>query len=207
MTQTEYAKRHNVDKSAVSKWKKRQLLVFVSDPSNPRRKLIDVARSNLLIDGMIDPTRGRPTAASQRATASAVPPPSSEFQLGLAPDLELHRERVRAMKAQTSRREMENDKLAGELVLAVEFEQRAGNLGRQTRERIQGAFRQVSERIAAETDPRKVQALCAQLIDETFEALADQIETEARAETEIDKVLATIDGDDAMLDLDTDAAA
>jgi hypothetical protein len=203
----EFARLHNVGAPAVSNWKKRGLLVFVQDPANPRRQLIDVAKSNLLVGGMVDPNKGRPTAASMRATASAVPPASAEPFLAAAQDSELQRERLRELRARTSRREMENDKLAGELVIVSEFERRASDLGRQARERIQSAFRLESERLAAETDPRTVQVLCAALIDQTFESLADQIEAEARAETEIDQALAAINEADPMLDLDQVAAA
>jgi hypothetical protein len=209
VTQTNYAKLHGVSRQAVTNWKAANYLVFAADPNNPKRKLVDVARSNLLIEGMIDPNRGRPTEASKRPLEKA-PYRSIDDRL---PFLKVHQrseindENLKNKRLKNIELTLDLDERAGALVLVSEFERRAGDLGRQARERIQSAFRLESERLAAMTDPRTVQVLCAELIDQTFESLADQIEAEARAETEIDQALAAIHEADPMLDLDQVAAA
>lgn len=195
MTQTEFAARHSVGKPAVSAWKKKNLLVFVPDPDRPGKVLVDAELSDKLVRATIDPTRGRPRtgdqiAADAAAEASAAPAPRAPALSGI------EAARLEEMQERTRRRKIETEQLLGTLVSLAEFERQASELGRRCREGVHAAIRQVSERLAAETDPRVISTLLATEVDAVFDRLAADIEAEATREREVDQELAPIAEDE-----------
>ena len=183
LKQAEFAARHGVLASAVSNWKKRGLLVFADDPERPGKLMIDAAKSDLLIKGTIDPTRGRPR--SEGSAAAAHPVPVAINGLDAA--------RLEEMRERTTRRKIENEQLLGRLVMLAEYERRAGEMGRVIRERTHGLIRQHGERLAAETDPRTIMAVLGQAFDALFDQVADEIEAAASDERVADAALARIE--------------
>jgi len=192
MTQAEFADRHGVGKPAVSGWKKKGLLVFAPDPERPAKMLVDAEKSDLLVRGSIDPTRGRPRSSEHGAETPAAEAPVRQ----LPPLSGIEAARLEEMQERTRRRKIETEQLLGSLVSAAEAERRAGELGRKCREGVMAAIRQQSERIAAESDPRQVVAILSEAVEQLFNRLADEIEAEARAEREVDRQLAPLAGDD-----------
>lgn len=197
MSQTEFAARHKVGKSAVSNWKRRRLLVFAPDPDRPGKQLVDVELSDNLVRGSIDPTRGRPRAAEGQEGAA----PQTE---GIKPPAQLsgiEAARLDEMLERTRRRKIETEQLLGSLVSLAEYERRAGDMARLIRERTMGLIRQQSERLAAETDPRTIVSVLGEAFDALFNQLADEIEAEADTERQVDQALAAIDdADDAEVE-------
>lgn len=199
MSQTEFAARHRVGKPAVSNWKKRGLLVFAPDPDRPGKELVDVARSDLLVRGTIDPTRGRTRTAGE---AAAPPSPSEPAARRELPMSGLQQAQLADIEERTRRRKIETEVMLGTLVPIAEYERRAGDLGRLIRERTQALIRQHAERVAAESDPRTIMALLGEAFDQLFNQVADEVEAEATKEREVDQVLAAEpDGEDEDLEL------
>lgn len=193
MTQADFAARHQVGKPAVSAWKKRGLLVFAPDPERPAKMLVDAEKSDLLVRGTIDPTRGRPRTGDQPTAGEAAAEPAPRA----APVLSgIEAARLEEMQERTRRRKIETEQLLGTLVSLAEFERQAAELGRRCREGAQAVARQISERLAAETDPRVISTLLAEELDALFDRLASEIEAEATREREVDQELAPIADDE-----------
>lgn len=171
MTAKEFAAHRGVKPSAVSNWKKKKLLVFAEDPAGGKPK-IHVERTEQRLATNIDPGRGRPTSAQAAAPAQPSLPeaPRPADGAGRVADV-----RTDLIVAQTVQMNLKNAKVAGELVPLAEFESRAGEYGRLVRERVQAMFRTVSERLAAESDPRKIVALLSDEADATLSDLAKSI--------------------------------
>lgn len=196
LTQAEFATRHGVKAPAVSAWKKKGLLVFAPDPERGGKLFVDAEKSDLLVRGTIDQTRGRPTAASVAAAeagAPAAPPSSHVVRSSLKDDYEA--ERILS-------RRIENQQKLGNLVQLAEYERRAGDMGRLVRERTGGIIRQVAERLAAESDPRVVISVLSDAFDVLFTQMADEIEAAASEERAADAALEVVARADAMDDED-----
>lgn len=192
MKKGEFATWMNVGASAVSNWGKKGLLVFADDPDNSGKQLVDAEKSKLLISGTIDQTRGRPSNASRQAAEEGDAP--LERSGGRAPPVSpselLRQEEARE---RIVGRRIENERAIGALVPRAEYERRAGDLGRLARERTHGAIRQLSERLAAETDPRLITSLLIDAVDKVYTNLADDIEAAAQAELVADATLAAVE--------------
>lgn len=177
MTPAKFAARRGVQKSAVSNWKKKGWLVYAEGPDGGK-PLIDVERSELKLNANLDPSRGRPTTGQMTAVSDlpvvAPAPPQNSGLTDVRTDL---------IKAQTVGKTLENARRAGELVVFAEFERLAIENGRVTRERMIALARNLSERLAAEREPRQVSAILIEEIDKAFTELAEQI---TRGDTEDD---------------------
>jgi hypothetical protein len=206
LMKSEFATLKGVGASAVSNWAKKGLLVYGSDPSRPGKQLVDVEKSELLINGTIDQTRGRPRAASAAtieaetggAPAAASVPRQAQMSHAEAARMEEMRER-------TLGRRIDNEKALGNLVQLALVEARSADRGRMIRERVNAVVRAQAERLAAEGDPRAIVALLTAEFDGLFTRIADEIESEASAEAAADMALARIVDPDE--DLDEAAAA
>lgn len=190
MMKSEYAAHRGVKPSAVSNWAKKGLLVYGADPARPGKQLVDVEKSDLLVNGSVDQTRGRPRSSEAGATASeagpvAVAPRPAQLSGPEAVRMEEARERIIG-------RRIENEKALGRLVSLAEVERRAAERGRMIRERVAAVVRSQAERLAAEADPRVIVAVLGGEFDQLFERIADEIEAEARAEAAADAVLEKI---------------
>lgn len=178
MTQAEFAAHRGVGKSAVSNYKKAGLLVFGEDPADGKIK-VDVARTEARLNSKVDPTRGRPTTA-QSAGAQDAPLLDQAAALTMGgvsrQMIDVANVRTDLVRQQVIEKQMANARRAGELVPVAEYEKRATELGRVVRERMQSMLRTMSERFAAEKDPRQIVAVGALEIDRIFTELADQAE-------------------------------
>ncbi|MBJ7446839.1 MAG: hypothetical protein JHC81_04830 [Brevundimonas sp.] len=202
----DFAARHGVGASAVSGWAKRGLLVYAPDPARPGKVLIDAEKSDLLVRGTIDQTRGRPRTAEAAPSSGDAPvaaeAPTTRVQQMSGPEavrMEEARERIIG-------RRLENEKNAGRLVAIDVIERQAAERGRMIRERVAAVVRSQQERLAAETDPRVIGSLLITEFDAVFERIADEIEAEARAEADVDAVLSTIPETDGEADEEAEAA-
>ncbi|VTO10671.1 hypothetical protein [Brevundimonas vancanneytii] len=191
LMKSEFAKRHGVGASAVSNWARKGLLVFGEDPMRPGKQLVDAEKSDLLVRGSIDQTRGRPRSAEaalvEAGEAPATAPARAATMTGAeAVRMEEARERIIG-------RRIDNEKALGNLVSLGEVERRTAERGRMIRERVQATVRNLAERLAAETDPRTITSLLSAELDAVFARLADDIESEASAEAQADVALAGLD--------------
>lgn len=195
LTQAEFGERHGVKPPAVSAWKRKGLLVFAADPARGGKLFVDAEKSDLLVRGTIDQTRGRPTAASVAAVETGQPsaPSPSVHRPSLKDDYEA--ERILS-------RRIENQQKLGNLVQLSEYERRAGDMGRLVRERTGGIIRQVAERLAAESDPRVVISVLSDAFDILFTQMADEIEAAASEERAADAALEVAAQAEAMDDED-----
>lgn len=189
MMKSEYAALRGVKPSAVSNWAKKGLLVYGADPARPGKQLVDVEKTDLLVNGSVDQTRGRPRSAEAAPTAAAegAAPAPRAVQLSGPEAVRMEEARERIIG-----RRIENEKALGRLVSLAEVERRAAERGRMIRERVGAVVRSQAERLAAEADPRVIVAVLQGEFDQLFERIADEIEAEARAEAAADAVLETI---------------
>lgn len=175
MTQTEFAKHRGVGRSAVSNYKTKGLLVFGEGEDGS--VLVDVARTEARLNAKVDPTRGRPTTSQVGGGQDALPleqaPPASAVSNQMR---DVANVRTDLVRQQVIEKQMANARRAGELVAVAEYEKRATELGRVVRERMQSMLRTMSERFAAEKDPRQIVSVGALEIDRIFTELADQAE-------------------------------
>lgn len=207
MTKGEFAAHMNVGPSAVSNWNKKGLILFAPDPERPGKQLVDAERSALLIRASVDTTRGRPRKADQAAAEQS---PSSSGEGGGAslsgrPPAQLNaleQARLDEMRERTTRRQIENGQLLGQLVSLAEYERRAGEMGRMLRERSHGLVRKLAERLAAETDPRAIITLMGEGLDGLFDQVAGEIEAALETERVVDAVLAEVAPDEEEVDQD-----
>lgn len=199
MTQAEYAAHRGVRPSAVSNWKKAELLVFAEDVDRPGKLFVDVMRSDARINARIDPARGAPRSG---VAAPAMPGPlgAAVGTAAPAPVNDLNNARFAQVRAQTDGMLLKNAQLAGELGPIVELQRRAVAIGSIVRERMHAMTRELAERLAAETEIRAIVALQGEAIDEVFRELADMIEGGALADEDDD-------GDDAPIENDEAAEA
>ncbi len=188
-TQSEFAALRGVRKSAVSNWKTKGLLVFTADPDQPGKQLVDVAKSNALIDRFVDQHRGRPNRATRTDAAQPAPMPS-------IPAPAMSDARTDLLREQVIRERLRNLKAAEELVLVDEFASRSADLARRMRERLHAFLRGEAERIAAERDPRQVLAILSAGIDEQLDTVADELEREAAIEAAAEAADALDEPDD-----------
>ena len=187
MRRDEYAARHGVTPTTVSKWKKRGLLVFMPDPMRPGAKIIDVQKSDLLVGATIDQSRGRIRTGGASVDAATVPPstsPTPPIARVVPPDTgdRLHDLRIREKEQDVIRSEFRNRKDAGELVSFAEYERRAADLARRMREALHAMARELAERLAAERDDRALLAILDGAIDEVMVRLSVQMDMEIQAE-------------------------
>ncbi|MDP3853163.1 hypothetical protein [Phenylobacterium sp.] len=192
MSQTEFAARHQVGKPAVSNWKAKGLLVFAPDPARPGKQLVDAEKSDLLVRGTIDPTRGRPRTSDQGEASAAQPETTRAPPAPTA----IEAARLDEMQQRTRRRRIETEQLLGNLVPLAEYERRAGDMARLVRERTLALVRQHAERLAAETEPRTIISILGEAFDAMFDQLAADIDDQARAEREADHTLASLDDEE-----------
>ncbi len=180
MTQVEYAGHRKVGRSAVSNWKKRELLVFAEGPDGS--PMVDVTRSDARLNANVDPARGRPRKVATEPAYIAPLAPNSEPSIR---GQGLGEVRSDLVKEQVTRERLRNAKDAGELVPMAEFERLAAETGRKARERVQAVMANLAERLAVEGDARKVRLMLAAEIDHAFGQLADEVVAdEGAAETE-----------------------
>lgn len=190
---SEYAKHRGVKPSAVSNWNTKGLLVFAADPSRPGKQLIDVEKTDLVLNGTVDQTRGRPRSGDMEAAAqfgADAPAPSAPRSVPMTAEAAARLEEV---QERTLGRRIENERNLGRLISLADAERRAADRGRMIRERVNSLVRAHAERIAAESDPRVVVSILQTEFDALFNRVADEIEAEARAEADVDATLATID--------------
>lgn len=193
MSQTEFAARHGVGKPAVSNWKRKNLLVFAPDPERPGKLLVDAEKSDILVRGSIDPTRGRPRSADGAGTSENEGSGEEARPAARVPALNaLEQARLDEMVQRTRGRRIENDARLGNLVAISEYERRAGDLGRMVREGVHAVLRQQAERVAEETDPRTITAVLGEAFDQLFTRVANEVEAQATLEREVDQVLAKV---------------
>jgi hypothetical protein len=186
MTATAYAAHRGVVKSAVSNWKKRELIVWAEDETG--KLLIDVLRTDAKLNANVDPTKGRPTTG-QAALPLA---PSQQSQL----QDDVSKVRTDLIRAQTESKLLENARRAGSLVAIAEYEARAAEIGRLARERMHSMVRQLSERLASESEPRAIIALLSERIDQVFGDLADKIDADAREDAAADAAAESLTAED-----------
>lgn len=201
----DFAARHGVGASAVSGWAKKGLLVYAPDPITGR-KLIDAEKSDLLVRGTIDQTRGRPRSgeaakAEAGAAVETQPAPARVGQMSGPEAVRMEEARERIIG-----RRIDNEKAMGRLVAIADIERQAADRGRMIRERIHAVVRSQSERLASETDPRVIVSLLSSEFDGVFDRIADEIEAEARAEAVADAVLESIPDADGEADEEAEAA-
>ena len=177
MTQAEFAVHRGVQKSAVSNWKKKGLLVFVEDADKLK---VDVARSDARINANVDPTRGRPTTAQSAPAQSGLRLESPE-PVPQAQPSNISNAREDLMREQTIEKRMKNARDAGELVLLADFESRCSEYGRLIRERAQGLIRDTAERLAADREPRSIIALLTVEFDMMLDDLAARMLSKPKA--------------------------
>lgn len=203
MSQKDYAAHRGVRPSAVSNWKKANLLVFAADPADPTRQLVDVEKSDLVVGGKIDQTRGRPRAADQARVEAAgegsAPVVVAASSRGMSA---LENARLAEMEERLRSRRIDNDARLGQLVPVAEYERQAGEFGRKCREGVHAIVRQQAERLAAESEPRQIIAVLGEAFDKLFARLADDVEAEAHQEREVDQQLAPLADDDDAEDLE-----
>ncbi|WP_295205760.1 hypothetical protein [uncultured Brevundimonas sp.] len=188
---SEFAALKGVGASAVSNWAKKGLLVYGQDPARPGKQLVDVEKSELLINGTIDQTRGRPRAAGvAQVEGEIASPPSAPPRHPAMSSAETAR--MEEMRERTLGRRIDNEKALGNLVQLGVVEQQAADRGRMIRERVNAVVRAQAERLAAESDPRAIVALLTAEFDGLFTRIADEIEQEASAEAAADVALSRI---------------
>ncbi len=205
MRAKDFAAHRGVRPSAVSNWKAAGHLVWVEDPERPGKQLIDVEKSDLILNGKVDPTRGRPRSAESAPVAETT---ATAGDASAARASGMDQARLDDMRERTLSRRIENDKALNRLVDIGEYERRAGDMGRLVRERTVGVVRQVAERLAAESDPRQIIAILSEQFDGLFNQLADEIEAAASAEGVADAALAEVAADeDDEEDAGVEAAA
>ena len=175
MTQTEFAKHRGVGRSAVSNYKTKGLLVFGEGADGSI--LVDVARTEARLNAKVDPTRGRPTTSQVGGAQDALPLDQPVSSSPVSHQMrDVANVRTDLVRQQVIEKQMANARRAGELVAVAEYEKRATELGRVVRERMQSMLRTMSERFAAEKDPRQIVAAGSVEIDRIFTELADQAE-------------------------------
>jgi hypothetical protein len=106
------------------------------------------------------------------------------------------------MRERTTRRQIENGQLLGQLVSLAEYERRAGEMGRMLRERSHGLVRKLAERLAAEADPRAIITLMGEGLDGLFDQVAGELEAALETELTVDAVLAEVAPDEEEADED-----
>ncbi len=191
LMKSEFAALKGVGASAVSNWAKKGLLVYGQDPARPGKQLVDVEKSELLINGTIDQTRGRPRAAGvAQVEGEIASPPSAPPRHPAMSSAETAR--MEEMRERTLGRRIDNEKALGNLVQLGVVEQQAADRGRMIRERVNAVVRAQAERLAAESDPRAIVALLTAEFDGLFTRIADEIEQEASAEAAADVALSRI---------------
>lgn len=189
MSQSDFATRRGVGKSAVSNWKAAGLLVFAEAPSG--KLLVDVERTEARLNAKVDPTRGRPTGAvGQLPFAAAAPAEPGDLPKGRTAALV----RVELAEEQLIEKRQKNAQAAGELMPYVELERRGVELCRSARERVNAAFRGMAERLAAETEVRAIMAIGLAEFDRVFVSLAEKFASGA----------ATFEADEAAEDADAE---
>ena len=205
LMKSEFATLKGVGASAVSNWAKKGLLVYGQDPTRPGKQLVDVEKSELLINGTIDQTRGRPRAAgvAQVESEVAASPSASPRHPAMS---SAETARMEEMRERTLGRRIDNEKALGNLVQLGVVEQQAADRGRMIRERVNAGVRAQAERLAAESDPRAIVALLTAEFDGLFTRIADEIEQEASAEAAADVALARIIDPDEDDDEEAEAA-
>ncbi|AJP72275.1 hypothetical protein [Sphingomonas hengshuiensis] len=171
-TQTQFAKRRGVGKSAVTNWKNAGLLVFAEDADG--RAKVHVERSEARLNARLDPMRGRPTSGVASATELELEP-VEEPALPIAASRNLAQARAELVDEDLYGRRMKNAQTAGELVALVEMERRASELGRLARERVAAELRGVAERLSATGDVRAVMAILDEATGKAFAALAASV--------------------------------
>lgn len=209
LMKSEYAAYRGVKPSAVSNWIAKGLVIFGNDPARPGKQLVDVAKTDILVNGSVDQTRGRPRSAE------GAPVQAEAEADGAAPVAAAHRvprvsgaEAVRMEEARERiiGRRIENEKALGRLVALAEVERRSAERGRMIRERVQSVVRTQSERLASEADPRMIVAILSAEFDALFARIADEIEAEAASEAAADAALAAVSGDEDADDAAEEAA-
>lgn len=200
LMKSEFAALKGVGASAVSNWAKKGLLVYGQDPARPGKQLVDVEKSELLINGTIDQTRGRPRAASVAQVEGEVAeqrPAAVPRHPVMSPAEAMRMEEARE---RTLGRRIDNEKALGKLVTLALVEAKAADRGRMIRERVNAVVRAQAERLAAESDPRAIVALLTGEFDLVFTRIADSIESEASEVAAADMALARIVDPDEELD-------
>lgn len=180
MTRAEFAAHRGVQKSAVSNWNKRGLLVFAEGEAGELK--IDVARTEAKLNAKLDPARGRPTTAQ---TSAASEPGQAQLPIAPAPasaDNGLQNVRTDLLRHQVTAKALENSRRAGDLVALAEFERLAMENGRVARERMIALVRNFSERLAAESDPRLILSFMTDEIEKAFAELAESSLTGGEAD-------------------------
>ncbi len=156
MTQTAYADHRGVGRSSVSNWKKDGLLVMKDGK-------VDVIATDRIVDNAIDPMKGRPAGTPTGAG-------TGEQENTLAS------ERLAEVRESRIGKALKNAQLAGDLAPVEEMQRTLTEAGRMIRDRMQAAFRNKAERLAAETETRTVLTLCSETIDEACASFADAID-------------------------------
>ena len=205
MNRAQYAEHCKVVPTAVTKWK--DWLVKVEDPDRQGKFLIDVEASDAARRARVDTTTGRPRkddgpVGEQLAQATTAVLPG----IGIPAKMSLMEEaRLEHLRERTMRQQLDRAALVGQLLPLEEYTTRASDMGRMIRERAHALVRQHSERLAAETEPRKIVAILADALDLMFNQVAEDLDRQADDEQRADAVLADVEAaDQAQTELELD---
>lgn len=171
LSQSDFAARRGVGKSAVSNWKKAGMLVFAEVEGG--RLLVDVDRTEARLNARIDPTRGRPTGGVGQPVTAA---PAVDTEVPLGNQRTAAHVRIDLAEEQLIAVRQKNAQAAGELAPRAELNRRGAELGRAYRERMHAMFRSIAERLTAEREVRAIMAIGMAEIDRVCSDLADEFE-------------------------------
>lgn len=165
LTQVEYAQLRGYSPQYVSKLKKQQRLVLDADG------LVLVAQTDAVIAALRDPARGG-DRTGKRAREQAAPAPAADAgaaraREGLAPatggaaaDRQTYAEAATQEKLERTRLlQLEIAEKSGQLLRRDQVEAEAFRRGRQALEALMAMKDRLCGRLAAETDPLKVEAM------------------------------------------------
>ncbi len=183
MSQAEFAAHRGVQKSAVSNWKKKGLIVFSEDPAQPGRLFVNVAQTEARLSSRVDPTRGRPRTSD---AASASPPAAEPGSLPLdgGGERKLADIRLDLLEEQRIGQRMKNMREAEELAPRQVMEQRLVEAVRAIFSRMASMHRGLAERLASATEPRAIVAILEEATDRMRTNLANRIDAGSDADDE-----------------------
>ena len=160
MTQAEYARHRNVNRSHISRLAQRGILVM-------RGKLVDVAASDAVLDDKpVDVEPRQPTPASPSRSISEPGQTGSSFAQAKTVEM-VYRARLRKLEFEARERR---------LIDAEEVRKAIAGAGRGVRDGLLGLPDRVAAILAAESDAKKVHATLKTELVRELEALADAID-------------------------------
>lgn len=190
LSQSAYAQHCGVGRSAVSNWKKDGLLIMVG-------KKVDVAASDAMRAGSVDPGKGRPRtsdgsaasppAASGSGSGGPAPGRTAKTRTGQRdrvssaaemPDTPRTLEKVRMELVEEQRiaAAQKNAVAAGELAPVIAMERLLTEAGRMFLSVVKARLRGTAEKLAKADSHRAVMTLLDSTIDKAGAEVADRLE-------------------------------